>query len=121
MNFFKWIRYAVGYVFITSGVVKLLAPEFKQIFSHLGIPSPSTMLFLVAMIEIICGMLIVANMYVKRATIPLIFIMIGALAIAKLPLLLNKDLLSFAFESRLDIVMLILLVIVWRHSEQQLV
>lgn len=120
LQVFNWIRYAVGYVFIVSGVVKLLVPEFKQTFLSLGFPNPNTTLFLLAMIEIICGVLMVARMYVKQATIPLIIIMIGALAIVKLPYLLNEGILSFVFESRLDIVMLILLVLVWRDKEKQL-
>jgi|SRR5690625_413379 len=114
----NWVRYAVGYVFISSGIVKLLVPTFKQFFLSLGIPFPYTTLFLVAIIEITCGALIIAKMYLKNATLPLIVIMIGALSIAKFPVLLKDGLLSFVFESRLDIVMLILLIILWKNSNQ---
>lgn len=112
----KWISYAVGYVFITSGVMKLLSADFKISFINLGIPFPSTTLFLVAMIEVICGVLIIAKIYPKYATIPLIIIMIGAILLTKIPILLKQEVLSFLFEARLDIIMLTLLVLLFRHT-----
>ncbi len=114
----NWFRYAIGYVFISSGIVKLLVPNFKDVFLSFGLPFPTTTLFLVAIIEIACGALIIAKMFLKYATIPLIIIMIGALGIAKFPILLSEGILSFVFESRLDIVMLILLIFLWRHHEE---
>lgn len=118
LKLLNWFRYAIGYVFISSGIVKLLVPDFIGLFSSLGLPFPTTFLFLVATIEVACGALIIARMYLKYATVPLIAIMIGALFIAKLPILLNEGMLSFIFESRLDIVMLILLIFLWRHHEE---
>lgn len=118
MQVLNWIRYVIGYVFIVSGIVKLLVPEFKQVFLSLGLPFPETILFLVAMFELVCGVFIVASMYVKYATVPLIVIMIGAVSIVKFPILLKQGLLSFVFESRLDVVMLILLIVLWQHSRQ---
>lgn len=112
----NWLRYAVGYVFISSGIVKLLVPSFKHFFFSLVIPFPYTTLFLVAIIEITCGALIIAKMYIKNATLPLIVIMIGAISIAKFPILLKEGLLLFVFESRLDFVMLILLILLWKNS-----
>ncbi|WP_284140633.1 DoxX family protein [Virgibacillus sp. LDC-1] len=116
ISMYRWIGYAVGYVFITSGVMKLLAADFKGIFSSLAIPFPVESLFILALIEIACGALIVSNLYVKQASIPLIFVILGALYITKLPLLLEKGIVSFAFEARLDIVMLMLLLVLWRNS-----
>lgn len=108
----KWLAYAVGYVFITSGIMKLLNPDFKYSFINLDLPFPLTTLFLVAMIEIICGSLIAVQICLKYITIPLVIIMIGALYLTKLPILLNKGFLLFLFEARLDIVMLILLILI---------
>ena len=116
LQLLNWVRYAIGYVFISSGIVKLLVSDFKGMFLSLGLPFPTTTLFLVAIIEISCGTLIIARMYLKYATIPLIIIMIGALGIAKFPILLSEGILSFVFESRLDFVMLIFLVFLWRHQ-----
>lgn len=118
MQLLTWIRYVIGYVFISSGIVKLVVPEFKQVFLSLGLPYPETTLFLVAIIEITCGVFIVARMYVAQAAVPLIVIMIGAISIAKFPILLKQGLLAFVFESRLDVVMLILLILLWQHSRR---
>ncbi len=118
LQLLNWFRYIIGYVFISSGIVKILVPSFKEVFLHLGLPFPNTTLFLVAMIEIVCGIFIIGRMYLKYATVSLIIIMIGALSIAKLPIYFNEGILAFIFESRLDIVMLILLIFLWRHKEE---
>lgn len=117
MQLYQWVRFVIGYVFITSGVVKLLVPSFLELFANLGFPYPSIFLFLLAIVEIICGTLIIANMYVKYVTITLTIIMIGAISFVKLPILINEGILSFLFESRLDFAMLILLVLLWRQHE----
>lgn len=117
MQVYRWVRFAIGYVFITSGIVKLLVPSFQEVFANLGIPYANISLFLLAMIEIICGTLIIVNMYVKYVTVILMIIMVGAIIIAKLPVLLQEGILSFLFESRLDVTMLILLVILWRKHD----
>lgn len=117
MQVYRWVRFAIGYVFITSGIVKLLVPSFQEVFANLGIPYANISLFLLAMIEIICGTLIIVNMYVKYVTVTLMIIMVGAIIIAKLPVLLQEGILTFLFESRLDVTMLILLVILWRKHD----
>lgn len=117
MQVYRWVRFAIGYVFITSGIVKLLVPSFQEVFANLGIPYANISLFLLAMIEIICGTLIIVNMYVKYVTVALTVIMVGAIIIAKLPVLFQEGILSFLFESRLDVTMLILLVILWRKHD----
>lgn len=117
MQLYQWVRFVIGYVFITSGVVKLLVPSFQEFFANLGIPYPAISLLLLAIVEILCGILLIANMYVKYVTITLSLIMIGAITIAKIPILLNEGILSFLFESRLDFAMLILLVFLWRQHE----
>lgn len=117
LQVYKWVRFAIGYVFITSGIVKLLVPSFQEVFANLGIPYANISLFLLAMIEIICGTLIIVNMYVKYVTVALTVIMVGAIIIAKLPVLFQEGILSFLFESRLDVTMLILLVILWRKHD----
>jgi uncharacterized membrane protein YphA (DoxX/SURF4 family) len=113
----NWYRYVIGYVFVSSGIVKLLVADFKGAFFSMGIPFPNTTLFIVATAEIVCGTLIIGRMYLKQATMPLIVIMIGALLLAKFPVFLNKGLLAFIFESRLDLVMLVLLLVLWRHHD----
>ncbi|SDL81404.1 DoxX family protein [Sediminibacillus halophilus] len=107
------IRYGVAYVFIASGLIKLLDPSFKEVFANIGIPSPATILLLVALTEVIGGGFILFQFYVKRAVVPLLAIMICALLLTKIPLL-HAGFLSFAFEARLDIILIILLAILWK-------
>ncbi|MEN2766817.1 DoxX family protein [Ornithinibacillus xuwenensis] len=115
LNTANWICYAIGYVFITSGVMKLVMPEFRQTFFNLGLPFPESTLLLIAIIELACGALIIGRMYVRQAVIPLIIIMLGAIYLTKFPILMKQGIVSFAFHARLDIVMLILLFICWKH------
>ncbi|MFC4558450.1 DoxX family protein [Virgibacillus kekensis] len=112
----NWICYAVGYVFITTGIVKLTVGQFKVIFSSLGLPYPDSFLYLVAIVEIVCGTLIISRLYMKRATAILIFIILAAIYLTKLPILASQGILMFAYEARLDIVMLILLLLLWQRS-----
>jgi len=112
MDTMKWLCYAVGYVFITSGVLKLVDGSFIGLFANLGMPFPEFTLYLVAIIELACGMLILGRMYLNLAVLPLLFIMFGAIFITKLPIILSGGFLSFAFEARLDIIMIILLLLI---------
>ncbi|MRG87469.1 DoxX family protein [Salinibacillus xinjiangensis] len=106
----KLIRYIVAYVFITSGVMKLVNEELANYFMSLGLPYPILLLNLVAFCEVVGGVLILAQKWVKYATIPLIVIMVVAILLTKVPIL-HTGFLVFAFEARLDIVMLVLLII----------
>ncbi|EKN71719.1 hypothetical protein BABA_00185 [Neobacillus bataviensis LMG 21833] len=110
----KFIRYAVAYVFITSGLMKLISTELANGFLNLGLPYPHIMLHVIVALEIVCGMLILLNKAVKNAVIPLIAIMIAALLLTKLPSL-HTGILQFAFNARLDIVMLVLLIILYNR------
>lgn len=115
LNMATWLCYAVGYVFITSGVMKLINTDFRATFHSLGVPFPETTLFLVAIIELGCGALIAGGMYVRKASMPLLVIMVGAIYYSKLPLIAVDGFLAFAFQARLDIVLLILLLLLIKH------
>jgi putative oxidoreductase len=110
------LRYAVAYVFIISGIMKLLNETIATHFMNLGLPYPQQTMYIVALLEVGCGILIIIKKWVKYASMPLIFIMIGAILITKVPLL-HTGLLNFFFQARLDIVMLALLLIIYhKHS-----
>lgn len=102
------VRYLVGYVFITSGIMKFINPELAETFIGLNLPFPVQFMTAVAVIEIICGLLIILKKWVQKAAFPLIGIMIGAIILTKLPVL-DDSFMQFAFNARLDIVMLVLL------------
>ncbi|MEH7419481.1 DoxX family protein [Neobacillus drentensis] len=108
------IRYAVAYVFITSALMKLMSSELANHFLGLGLPYPQLMLKLVIFLEMVCGILLLVNKSVKNAVVPLIGIMIVALFVTKIPLL-HTDFLAFAFQARLDIVMLVLLIYLYKQ------
>lgn len=114
------IHYAIGYVFIISGMMKWMSPELQHSFLNLGLPFSQFTLFSIAIIEIACGLFILLRLYVKQACIPLIIIMIGAIMLTKLPLI-SQSIFTFAFEARLDLVMLMLLIVIWvkevKHSQ----
>jgi putative oxidoreductase len=111
------LRYLVAYVFIISGIMKLFSTELGHYFIQLKLPYPLTVMFIVAIVEIVCGTLILMNTRVKVASIPLLIIMIGAFLLTKVPLL-HTGFLPFAFNARLDILMLVLLFILYsRHQK----
>lgn len=112
----RLIRYTIAYVFITSGLMKLFNAELSSYFLNLGLPFPLHFMYLLAFVEILSGCFIALNKFVREASIPLIFIMIGALLLTKVPSL-HTGFLSFAFGARLDIVMLLLLFIVYTERK----
>ncbi|WP_238021111.1 DoxX family protein [Oceanobacillus jordanicus] len=121
MPTYTWICYAIGFVFIISGMMKLVDGDFRGMFASMGLPFPEATLFLVAVVELGCGILIAGRLYIHLAVPPLLLIMFGALYFSKLPTLFNEGVLSFAFAARLDIVMLILLLLVWQHVRGKIV
>ncbi|TFB14619.1 DoxX family protein [Filobacillus milosensis] len=110
------IRYLVGFVFIVSALMKVTGNGLGTNFANMGFPSPITIMYLVAIIEIICGLLILLNRYVKLATIPLMVIVIGALIVTKLPML-HGGIVHTLFQARLDIVMLGLLFLLYQQYD----
>ena len=111
----KLLRYVVAYVFITSGFMKLISTELANSFLKIGLPYPHIMLYVVVFLEIVCGILILLNKAVENAVIPIITIMIAALLLTKLPSI-HTGFIQFAFNARLDIVMLVLLIILYNRT-----
>jgi putative oxidoreductase len=114
----KAIRYIVGYVFVLVGVLKWLMDEYGLTrFENIGIPYPEVSVLIVGSVEIIFGSLILFNLYVRKATIPLLFVMVGAITLTKIPILIESGLWRSAFEARLDVVMTALLIILWKEHK----
>lgn len=112
---YKYLRYAVAYVFIVSGLMKLINAEFANGFIQIGLPFPEIMLYVVALTEIIAGICLLLKFASKLAIIPLMAIMIAALVITKIPTL-TTDFLQFLFDARLDITMLVLLIVLYKYE-----
>ncbi|HYK73135.1 MAG TPA: DoxX family membrane protein [Pseudoneobacillus sp.] len=111
------LRYVVAYVFIISGIMKFVSTELGNHFIHLGLPYPLTVMYVVAIVELICGALILMNKRVKKAAMPLLVIMIAAFLLTKVPLL-HTGFFTFAFNARLDVVMLLLLFILYKSHHR---
>ena len=71
--------------------VGLSGPAGAGRFAKIGIPYPELMGPFVGAVETICGALIILGLFTRLASIPLIVIMIVAIASTKLPILLGHD------------------------------
>ncbi|WP_374058359.1 DoxX family protein [Bacillus aquiflavi] len=111
------MRYIVAYVFIISGLMKFISPELGQVFISLPLPSPMSTMYVIALIEMICGIFILFNKWTRIATIPLMVIMLAALLLTKIPTL-HSGFIQFAFNARLDIAMLVLLFLIFSQSSR---
>jgi putative oxidoreductase len=110
------IRFYVGLIFVGEGLLKFVRPEAlgSGRFVKAGIPAGAFFANLDGVFEIVCGVMILAGVLVRIATLPMIVDMIGALTITKVPLLWGSaplypkegGLWDFFHEGRLEIAML---------------
>jgi len=91
------IRLAVGLVFVSEGLQKFVfASELGSgRFAKIGFAGPEALAYFVACFEVTCGSLVVLGLVTRIAAIPLILVMLTALATTKLPILLGHDLCGF--------------------------
>lgn len=103
------IRLAVGAVFLSEGIQKFLYPSELGAgrFTKIGLPNPEFLGPFVGSFEIACGAAILAGLLTRLAAVPLISIMLVALATTKVPILLNKGFWTMAHEARTDWSMLL--------------
>jgi len=103
------IRFVVGAVFLTEGVQKFLYPAELGVgrFAKIGLPNPELLGPFVGCFEIACGAAMLAGLLTRLAAVPLITIMLVALASTKVPILLNKGFWTMAHEARTDWSMLL--------------
>lgn len=96
-----WIRLAVGVVFAAEGVQKFLYPGALGAgrFAKIGLPAPHFLGPLVGAVELVCGLLVLAGLFVRFAALPLLAIMVVALASTKVPVLLGHGYWIFAAPS----------------------
>jgi uncharacterized membrane protein YphA (DoxX/SURF4 family) len=95
------VRLLVGVVFASEGIQKFIYPDALGAgrFAKIGIPTPQVMGPFVGIVEVLCGLLILAGLLTRVATIPLIIDMLVALASTKVPILIGHGYLSFANPS----------------------
>ena len=98
------IRLMVAGVFIAEGIQKFLFADALGVgrFIKIGIPAPEIMAPFVGVVEIFCGLLILAGLATRLAAIPLIIDMLVAIATTKIPILAEKGFWAMAHEARTD-------------------
>ena len=114
------IRWVVGIVFLTEGLLKLLHPQDLGAgrFARIGLPWPEALAPFVAGLEILGGVLLLVNLVPGYAALMLFGVIGVALLTTKLPVLLARQLgpftlmkvpfygvLGFLHESRTDLCM----------------
>ena len=103
------IRLMVGVVFLSEGIQKFLFPGDRGAgrFQKIGIPNPEFFGTFVGSFEILCGLLVLIGLITRLAVIPLIIIMLTAIATTKIDILLQDGLWEMLHASRTDWSMLL--------------
>jgi putative oxidoreductase len=109
---FLLIRILVGWVFVSEGIQKFLFPAQLGVgrFEKIGIPSPHLMAPFVGTVEIVCGMLLLVGLFTRLAAIPLLAVILVAIATTKIPMIARSGMWSMLHEARADFSMLLGLV-----------
>jgi len=86
------IRFAVGLIFFTQGILKFIDPKIGVLrFTKIGFPSPEFMAHFVGTFEIVCGAAVILGLFTRLASIPLLIIMLMAIATTKIPELFRPE------------------------------
>jgi putative oxidoreductase len=103
------IRLMVGVVFLSEGIQKFLFAEKLGAgrFTKIGLPDPGFLGPFVGSFEIICGLLILIGLLTRLASIPLVIIMITAIATTKIEILAKDGFWEMMHGSRNDWAMLL--------------
>lgn len=103
------IRLMVGAVFLSEGIQKFLFPAIRGAgrFEKIGLPSPEFLGSFVGFFEILCGVIILLGLFTRLASIPLIIIMLVAIATTKTEVLANDGFWVMMHGSRTDWAMLL--------------
>lgn len=103
------IRLMVGAVFLSEGIQKFLFADTLGAgrFAKIGLPSPEFLGNFVGSFEILCGVFILIGLFTRLASIPLIIIMLVAIATTKAEVLADKGFWEMLHGSRTDWAMLL--------------
>lgn len=103
------IRLMVGAVFLSEGMQKFLFPDELGAgrFAKIGLPSPEFLGSFVGGFEIVCGALVLLGLLTRFASVPLIIIMLVAIATTKAQVLADKGFWEMLHGSRTDWAMLL--------------
>ncbi|WP_257667950.1 DoxX family protein [Parapedobacter tibetensis] len=103
------IRLMVGVVFLSEGIQKFLFAEKLGVgrFAKIGLPNPEFLGPFVGGFEITCGTLVLLGLFTRFAAIPLLCIMVVAIATTKADVLANEGFWEMMHGSRTDWAMLL--------------
>ncbi|GGF27877.1 DoxX family protein [Flavobacterium limi] len=103
------IRLMVGAVFLSEGIQKFLFADTLGAgrFEKIGLPAPEFLGCFVGGFEIVCGLLILIGLFTRLSSIPLIVIMLVAIATTKSEVLAEKGFWEMMHGSRTDWAMLL--------------
>lgn len=103
------IRLMTGGVFLSEGIQKFLFPAARGAgrFEKIGLPAPEFLGAVVGTFEIVCGALLLAGLLTRLASIPLMIIMLTAIATTKVKLVAQAGFWEMLHESRTDWAMLL--------------
>ena len=106
------VRILVGCVFVSEGIQKFVFPAQLGVgrFEKIGIPSPHVMAPFVGSVEIACGSLLLIGLFTRVAVVPLLGVILVAIATTKLPMIAKTGMWSMLHEARADFSMLLGLV-----------
>lgn len=101
------LRLLAGWVFLSEGVQKFLYPAALGAgrFQKIGIPAPSFTGPFVGVVEVVCGALVIADLFTAFAAIPLLIDIAVAIATTKIPMLLKQGFWAAMHEGRTDFCM----------------
>ena len=87
-----FIRLAVGLIFLTQGILKYIDPSMGiSRFAKIGFPYPNFTAHFVGSFEIACGFLVFIGLFARLASIPLLIIILTAIATTKIPELFHPN------------------------------
>lgn len=103
------IRLMVGAVFLSEGIQKFMFPALRGAgrFEKIGLPSPEFLGSFVGAFEILCGVFILLGLLTRLAAVPLILIMLVAIATTKAEVLAQQGFWEMLHGSRTDWAMLL--------------
>jgi putative oxidoreductase len=80
------IRVAVGLIFATQGILKYIDPHMGVLrFLRIGFPMPDFTAHFVGAFEIVCGLLVLTGLLTRLASVPLLIVILTAIATTKIP------------------------------------
>jgi putative oxidoreductase len=103
------VRLMVGAVFLSEGIQKFLFSDKlgSGRFEKIGLPNPEFLGPFVGTFEILCGTLVLIGLVTRLASLPLIIIMLVAIATTKAEVLTNDGFWEMMHGSRTDWSMLL--------------